>query len=593
MNKLIYEEYLRWYNNAKIDIDIKNELKEIKGNENLIYDAFFQNLKFGTGGLRGIMGAGINRINIYTVAKASQGVANYIINNFNMDDRVVAISYDSRIKSTLFGQVASLIFARNGIKVFIFKELMPTPCLSYAIRNLTCIAGIMITASHNSSEYNGYKVYDHNGCQITTDIATKIQDEIDKVDIFYDDVLAAFYNQCSLVIPQTKKSNNDQDVIYDLFNEQINTGMINYISDTLISNYVHDLMNQSVLYGDKIDKNLSIVYSPLNGTGLKPVLQTFKEAGYKEVIVVEEQRNPDGNFSTCPLPNPEIKETMEMGLKYASKYNADLFFATDPDCDRVGLAVRNSIGEYTLLTGNEIGILLFDYICSQKLKHGKMPKNPILFKTIVTTDLVERIAEFYNVEVKNVLTGFKYIGEQIGLLEKNNSLDDYVFGFEESNGYLSGSYVRDKDAVGAIFLICEMFSFYKSLGVSLLDKLDELYKSYGYNLNTQHSVEFKGQIGLIKMENLMETLQKGISVIGDKSVIRTVNYNSGIDNLPKSNVLKFILDDDCSIIIRPSGTEPKLKVYVSVLADSMKEARSIERKLFNGLEDYIENQFSS
>lgn len=548
----INEQYKKWLEYAT---ELKAELQAMDKNE--IEDAFYRDLEFGTGGLRGVIGAGTNRMNIYTVAQASQGLANYVKKNGG--DRI-AVSFDSRNKSDLFAQVASGVFVANGIKVSIYKDLMPTPCLSYAVRELDCAAGIMITASHNPAKYNGYKVYGADGCQITTEAAASIQDEIGEIEVF-------------------------SDVKRMEFDEGMKAGLIEYISDTVYTNFIGEVKDQSVLFGDEIDKNVSIVYSPLNGAGLKPVLRVLKESGYANVTVVTEQEQPDGDFPTCPFPNPETKEAMKLGMEYAEKYNADLLLATDPDCDRVGIAVKDS-EKYTLVSGNEVGLLLLDYICSQRVKHAKMPTEPVLIKTIVTTDLADKIAEHYGVRIINVLTGFKFIGEQIGLLEKQGKEDSYIFGFEESYGYLAGSYVRDKDAVNGTFLICEMFAYYKTRGISLLGKLNEIYRTYGYCLNTLYSYEFEGSAGFEKMMQLMSEFRK-VESIGEFHIQQHIDYLSGIDGLPKSDVLKFVLASS-SIVIRPSGTEPKLKAYISVTAENSDAAQKIEGKLAGAIRSIME-----
>lgn len=558
------KEYLRWREQAKGDADVENELSAIAADENKIEDAFYRDLAFGTGGLRGVIGAGTNRMNIHTVAKASQGLADYIIKNFPENERKIAVSYDSRIKSDLFSRVAAGVFAANGIKVYIYTELMPTPCLSYAVRALKCAAGIMVTASHNPSKYNGYKVYGADGCQITTEAAKTILSEIEKLDIF-------------------------ADVKTSCFDEGIENGSIEYISDDIYTAFVEEVKNQSVLSeNDIVDKNVAIVFSPLHGTGLKPVLRTLKESGYTNITVVKEQEEPDGNFTTCPYPNPEIKEAMSLGMEYAEKYNADLLLATDPDCDRVGIAVKTPQGDYRLMTGNETGMLLLDYICKKRTENGTMPEDPVFIKTIVTIDMAERIAADYGVRTVNVLTGFKFIGEQIGLLEQQGKENSYIFGMEESYGYLSGGYVRDKDAVDGAFLICEMFAYYKTKGISLLDKLEEQYKKYGYCLNTLHFYEFEGSAGFAKMQEIMKTFRGEISSIGGKKVVNVLDYAPGIDGLPKSDVLKFLLEDNCSVVVRPSGTEPKLKTYLSVSGSSMEEADGVEKRICEDLNRYFQ-----
>lgn len=544
------EEYNRWLKKATADEDIVAELKAM--DEAKIEDAFYRNLAFGTGGLRGTIGAGTNRMNVYTVAKASQGLANYLLKHYASPS--VAIGYDSRIKSDVFAKVAASVFAANGVKVFIWPQLMPVPTVSFATRYLHTSAGVMITASHNPSKYNGYKVYGQDGCQITTEAAKKILAEIEKLDIFAD----------------VKTSD---------FEAEISGTKIEYIGESVYTAFVKEVRNQSVLFGEAINNDVAIIYTPLNGAGLKPVLRTLQETGYTNITVVAEQEQPDGNFPTCPYPNPEIKEAMELGMEYARKHNADLLLATDPDCDRVGIAVKDKNGEYVLLSGNETGILLLDYICSQRIKHGKMPADPVMVKTIVTMDLAERIAARYGVRTINVLTGFKFIGEQIGMLEQENKADSYIFGFEESYGYLTGSYVRDKDGVNGAYMICEMFGYYATRGISLLDKLNELYGIYGYCLNTLHSFEFEGSAGFAKMQEIMANFRKGLASIGGKKVLKMLDYSHGLDGLPKSDVLKFLLEDNCSVVVRPSGTEPKLKIYASVNAKDRQEAEQTE-KLF-------------
>lgn len=544
------KEYKRWLANATADADVAIELKAM--DDAKIEDAFYRDLAFGTGGLRGVIGAGTNRMNIYTVAKASQGLADYLKKYFV--EPSVAIGYDSRIKSDVFAKVAAGVFAANGIRVNIWPVLMPVPTVSFATRYLHTSAGVMVTASHNPSKYNGYKVYGADGCQITTEAAAEILEQMERLDIFAD----------------VKHSDFEAGVV---------DGMIRYIPDEVYTAFVEQVKNQTVLFGEEVNKDVAIVYSPLNGTGLKAVTRTLKEMGYTNITVVKEQEQPDGHFPTCPYPNPEIKEAMALGMEYARKCNADLLLATDPDCDRVGIAVKNKIGEYELLTGNQTGMLLLDYICSQRIKHGRMPANPLMVKTIVTMDMGEQIASHYGLKTINVLTGFKFIGEQIGKLERQGKVDSYVFGFEESYGYLTGSYVRDKDGVNGAYMICEMFSYYMTRGISLLDKLEELYRIYGYCLNTLHSYEFDGSAGFAKMQSIMQVFRGDIKEIGGKKIVRLLDYAQGLDDLPKSDVLKFLLEDNCSLVVRPSGTEPKLKIYISVSEKNQKTAEMIERNL--------------
>ncbi len=434
-----------------------------------------------------------------TVGKASQGLADYLVKNFSSPS--VVIGFDSRIKSDVFARTAASVFAANGVQVQLWPHLNPVPTVSFAVRYLAASAGVMITASHNPSKYNGYKVYGADGCQITTEAAAEILGEIEKLDTFTD----------------VKRLDFDAAVL---------EGKITYISEDVLTAFIENVKKQSVLFGEEVNRNAAIVYSPLNGTGLIPVTRTLKEMGYTNITLVEEQRLPDGNFPTCPYPNPEIKEAMALGMEYARKCNADLLLATDPDCDRVGIAVKDDRGEYVLLSGNETGLLLLDYICSQRAKHHKMPEDPVMIKTIVTMDLAERIAADYGVRTINVLTGFKYIGEQIGLLEQAGKKDSFIFGFEESYGYLSGSYVRDKDAVNGAFLICEMFSYYAAHGVSIWEKLQELFSRYGYCLNTLHSYEFDGLAGFEKMKNIMERFHeeagpgKKLASFGGKNILK-------------------------------------------------------------------------
>ena len=531
-------------------------LQELEGlTEAQTEDAFYRDLAFGTGGLRGTIGVGTNWMNIYTVAKATQGLADYLNRTFTGPS--VVIGYDSRIKSDEFAKVAAGVFAANGIRVNIWPELLPVPTVSFATRFLGASAGVMITASHNPSKYNGYKVYGADGCQITTEAAEIILAEISKLDIFADVKREPF---------------------------EIVPGKIETIGDEVLTAFIEAVKGQSVLGDSKVSRDVSIVYSPLNGTGRKPVTRVLTELGYTNITVVKEQEMPDGHFTTCPYPNPEIREAMALGMEYAERVHADLLLATDPDCDRVGIAVRNRNGEYVLLTGNETGLLLLDYVCSRRIAMGTMPEDPVMVKTIVTMDLAERIAASYGVRTVNVLTGFKFIGEQIGLLEKQGKADSYVFGFEESYGYLTGSYVRDKDGVNGATMICEMFAYYASQGVSLTEKLEELYEKFGYCMNTLHSYEFEGSAGFVKMQEIMAGFRQGLREIGPKKVQEVLDYSEGLAGLPKSDVLKYLLDDHCSVVVRPSGTEPKLKVYISVSAKDKEEALAIEKEIKESLD---------
>ena len=559
----INNEYRRWCTLAKDDNDLIKELQEIENQPEKIEDAFYRDLEFGTGGLRGVIGAGTNRMNIYIVRKASQGLANFVNKHFK-DNKSIAISYDSRIKSTLFAKTAGEVFAANGLKVFIYKELMPTPCLSYAVRELHCSAGIMVTASHNPSKYNGYKVYGEDGCQITTEAAKEILSEINSLDVFDD-----------------PKHGN--------FDELVKEGKIEYIKDEIYTKFIERVKKESLLKDEKIDKSVKIVYSPLHGTGLKPVLRILSESGYSNVIVVKEQEEPDGNFTTCPYPNPEIKEAMAVGMDYMKKYNADLLIATDPDCDRVGIAVKGK-EDYVLMTGNQVGVLLLDYICMMRQKHGTMPKDPMFVKTIVTTDMAKVVADSYGVRGVDVLTGFKYIGEQILFLERKGQESSYIFGFEESYGYLSGGYVRDKDAVDGVYLIAEMFAYYKSLGISLLEKMDELYQRYGYYSNYLKSYEFEGSQGFKKMQSIMDMFRNEIKEINGQPVEKKLDYNQGIDGLPKSNVIKMYFSNGMSLVARPSGTEPKLKIYLSIKSESIKKNDLMSEQVFNEINELVKQE---
>lgn len=533
------ENYKRWLGKVTEE-DLLTELKAIEGNEEEINDRFYRDLEFGTGGLRGVIGAGTYRMNEHTVARATQGYSNYL--NKAAKNPSVSIAYDSRNKSDIFAKTAASVFAANGILVNIYKELMPTPSLSYAVRALNCDGGIVVTASHNPAKYNGYKVYGADGCQITLEVADAILSEIEAVDVF-DDVK-----------------------IMD-FEAGRSEGKIKYIEDDVITGFI-DAVSERALNPKEIDKNVSIVYTPLNGTGRYCVTRCLKENGYTQITIPKEQEMPDGNFTTCPYPNPEIREALEVGLKKAKEVGSDLLLATDPDCDRVGVAVKEG-DDYQLISGNQMGILLFDYICKTYKANGTMPKNPVVVTTIVSTKMIDKIAADYGVEVRRVLTGFKFIGEQIGFLEADGEVDRYIFGFEESYGYLSGGHVRDKDGVNASLLICEMFAHYKAMGISLVQMLNQLYEKYGYFKEALQSITFEGASGAKKMADLMESLRTNApkEVAGYK-VVDVKDYKAGIGNLPKSNVLEFNMEDDINVLVRPSGTEPKIKMYYLVKGSS-------------------------
>lgn len=548
----ITEEYNRWLQHTADKEAIHQELLAMQADQKLLEDAFYCDLAFGTAGLRSIMGAGTNRMNSYIVARASQGVANYLKQN-HMQPAVV-IGYDSRINSRSFAEITAEVFAGNGIKVYLWPELMPVPTVSFATRHLKSAAGIMITASHNPAQYNGYKVYGADGCQITTEAASSILAEINKLDIF-------------------------ADVQQEAFAAAMSRKQISYIDEAVYNAFLAEVKQQSVLFGEQVKQDVAIVYTPLNGTGLKPVTQILEDTGYTNIKIVPEQRMPDGHFPTCPYPNPELPEAMRLGIEYAGENNADLLLATDPDCDRVGVAVRDEQGEYRILTGNQIGVLLLDYICSQRSKHNKLPEAAVMIKTVVTTAMAEQVAASYGVRTINVLTGFKYIGEQIGLLEQQGLESNYIFGFEESCGYLSGAYVRDKDGVNAAFLISEMYSYYVTQGVSLLQKLEELSRKHDYSINLSRSYEFKGSTGLETMQRIMNSLRGGVQELAGKRVLSALDYAKGIDGLPAENMLQFVLEDNCSVIVRPSGTEPKLKTYIYVSAASEAQAMQLADNL--------------
>ena len=545
----IQETYRLWREQATKDADVADELRQIADRPAEIEDRFYRELEFGTGGLRGVIGAGTNRMNVYTVAKATQGYSQYI--NAKFVEPMAAIAYDSRIKSDRFAEAAAEVFAGNGIRVWMYPEMMPTPALSFAVRDLGCSGGIVITASHNPAKYNGYKVYGPDGCQITTEAASEIQQRIDALDPF-------------------------ADVSRIDFEAGVNSGMIRMIGEDTVRRYLDAVAGASVL-PRAVDRGVSIVYTPLNGAGISCVPRCLTENGFNNIVIPDEQREPDGNFPTCPYPNPEVREALEVGLKWAERTNSELLLATDPDCDRVGAAVKSGNG-YTLINGNEMGVLLLDFICRMRLASGTMPKNPVAVNTIVTTPMAKRVAAHYGVALIDVLTGFKFIGEQIGLLESKGEEVRYIFGFEESYGYLSGTFVRDKDAVNASLLICELFAYYKSQSKSLLDVLDELYQQFGYYQSRLLSFSFEGSSGFAKMNALMTSLREeplsqvaGLRVEAVADYQRSIRKQDGKEepiDLPKSNVLRFFLAGGNEAVVRPSGTEPKLKIYLTATADS-------------------------
>ena len=557
------ELYSLWLKNATDDPDIIEELKSIDGKDEEIYDRFYRELEFGTAGLRGVIGAGTNRMNIYTVRRATQGLAQYVLGEGGSK---VAIAYDSRIKSTLFAREAARVLAANGIKVYITSELQPTPVLSYLVRYFKCQAGIMVTASHNPAAYNGYKAYGEDGCQMTDVAANTVYDEISKLDMF-------------------------KDVKITDFDEAVKSGMIEYVDENVYDTYLEKVMEQQVNPGVCKGADLKVVYTPLNGTGNKLVRKVLGKIGVNDVVVVSEQELPDGNFTTCPYPNPEIKEALAKGLELCEKEQPDLLLATDPDADRVGIAVKDYDGSYRLISGNEDGVMLTNYILSCKKASGKLPEKPVVVKTIVTTKLINKLCEKYGCELKNVLTGFKYIGEVILNLEKKHEENRYLFGFEESYGYLSGTYVRDKDAVVASMLVCEMAAYYKKQGKSLAEVIDGLYEEFGYYLNQTYSFEFDGAAGMQKMSDIMTAVRDNTpKSIAGYDVVKVSDYflrketdvatGSVTDiDLPKSNVIALHLADDNAVIIRPSGTEPKIKLYITSVGKDKDNAAEICEKL--------------
>lgn len=552
--------YLLWTKTQLEDSDLSAELAAINGDTEAIKDRFYRDLEFGTGGLRGVIGAGTNRMNIYTVRKATQGLADYL--NQKSSSPSVAISYDSRIKSDVFAKEAARVLAASGAKVYLYDHLMPTPALSFAVRELHCDAGIMITASHNPAKYNGYKVYGADGCQITIEAADQVLSMIEKVDLF-------------------------QGVKLIDFDAALAEQSVEYIKPEVEERFLDNVQAQSLNKDACRKAGLKVVYTPLNGTGNKPVRKILDRIGVKDVVVVKEQENPDGTFKTCPFPNPEIPEALALGLELCSKEKPDLLLATDPDCDRVGIAVPDHEGNYVLVTGNEVGALLMEYICKQRTELKTMPQNPIAVKTIVTTELAAKIAKDYGVTVVNVLTGFKFIGEQIHYLEEKGEENRYIFGFEESYGYLAGTYVRDKDAVVASMLICEMAAFYKLQGISLLDALNSIYEKYGIYIHQQQSFTCEGASGMEQMKTIMNMLRKDPPKnLAGRALVCFSDYLSGesIDmaskkstkiDLPASDVLSFDLEGGAGIVLRPSGTEPKIKAYYTAAEKTREEALAV------------------
>ena len=550
----IQSRFALWKEKAVDDPDLTAELSALT-EEKEIFERFYRDLEFGTGGLRGVIGAGTNRMNIYVIRRATQGLCNYLKSTDLPQS--IAIGYDSRIKSDLFAREAARVIAANGLTAFIYPRLEPTPALSWAVRYLGCGAGVCVTASHNPAKYNGYKVYGSDGCQITLDVAAAVLKEISALDMF---------DGVKLITEEEGRA----------------AGRIITIGESCLEAFLDAVQQRSLSDGSKL--NLNVVYTPLNGAGLECVRKILTRIGITDVTVVPEQEHPDGHFPTCPYPNPEIREAMETGLALCRKVKPDLLLGTDPDCDRMGVAVPEG-DDYRLITGNEMGVLLLDYICRKRLENGNMPRNPVAVTTIVSTDMADAVAADYGVELRRVLTGFKFIGEQIALLEEAGELDRYIFGFEESYGYLSGGHVRDKDAVNASMLCCEMTAWYKSRGMTLAQAMDALYEKYGFYRNDLASFTFEGAEGMQKMASIMENLRSNPpKTLDGKGVKKVVDYQVGVDGLPKSNVLEF-QTDSAKVLVRPSGTEPKVKVYLSARAANMDDAAKMNQRILAELTD--------
>ncbi len=541
------EEYTRWVNEDLIDFDLGKELRDIADDEDAIKERFAVSLKFGTAGLRGTLGAGTNRMNIWVVRQATQGVANWV--KTQSGTQTVAISYDSRLKGWTFAKDAASVLAANGIHVRIYDELMPVPALSFATRYYNCNAGIMVTASHNPAKYNGYKAYGPDGCQMTDDAAAIVYDEIQKTDVLHG-------------------------ANYISFAEGVEKGLIQFVGEDCKKALYEAIEARQVRPGLCKTAGLKLVYSPLNGTGLVPVTKVLTDMGISDITIVPEQEYPNGYFTTCSYPNPEIFEALQKGLELAEKTDADLMLATDPDADRVGIAMKCPDGTYELVSGNEMGVLLLDYICQGRIEKGTMPKNPVAVESIVSTPLAEAVAEHYGVELRHTLTGFKWIGDQIAKLEADGEVDRFIFGFEESYGYLAGPYVRDKDAIIGSMLICEMAAYYRSIGSSIKQRLEEIYAQYGRYLNKVDSFEFPGLSGMDKMAGIMESLRKDApKEFAGHAVVKVTDYeDTASTGLPTANVLRYDLDDGAVVIVRPSGTEPKIKTYFTTKGKDLAEA---------------------
>ena len=557
------DDYKRWLNADLIDFDLKKELRDIEGDDEAIKDRFAVKLQFGTAGLRGTLGAGTNRMNIWVVRQATQGVADWV--KTQGGTQTVAISYDSRLKGWNFARDAAGVLAANGIKVRIYDELMPVPALSFATRYYKCNAGIMVTASHNPAKYNGYKAYGPDGCQMTDDAAAVVYDSIQKTDVL-------------------------TGAKYISFAEGVEKGLIQFVGDDCKEALYAAIEERQVRPGLAKTAGLKLVYSPLNGTGLVPVTRVLQDIGITDITIVPEQEYPNGYFTTAPYPNPEIFEALKYGLELAKKTGADLMLATDPDADRVGIAMKCPDGSYELVSGNEMGVLLLDYICAGRIEKGTMPKNPVAVKSIVSTPLADLVAKHYGVELRHTLTGFKWIGDQIAQLEADGEVDRFIFGFEESYGYLAGPYVRDKDAIIGSMLICEMAAYYRSIGSSIKQRLEEIYKEYGRYLNKVDSFEFPGLSGMDKMAGIMAELRKNPPAdFAGRKVVSVTDYEEPEKTgLPKANVLIYGLEDGASVVVRPSGTEPKIKAYYTTKGKDLAEAEAEKEELAAALKPIFE-----
>jgi len=568
------EKYEEWCNNPIFDEETKKELEKMRNDETEKKDSFYKDLEFGTAGLRGIVGVGTNRMNKYTVGKASQGLANYIIKN-NGQERGVAIAYDSRNMSTEFSELAALILNANGIKTYIFESLRPTPELSFAVRKLGCISGIVVTASHNPPKYNGYKVYWEDGAQITEPIDAGIIGEVNNITDF----------------STIKKISKE---------EAIERGLYNVISLDMDTMYLEELkkntLNPEVI--KQASNELKIVYTPLHGTGGKLVKRLFSELGYNNVYIVKEQEMPDGGFPTVSYPNPEDPKAFEYALKLAKEVNADIVLANDPDADRIGLHIKNNqTGEYITFNGNMIGLTIAEYLISQKKEKGILPENPALIKTIVSSNMTDRICDYYGVKLFLALTGFKNIAARIRQFEKDNSYN-CIMGYEESYGCLIGTHARDKDGIIAVMLLCEIAAYYKTKGMTLWDAILKMYEKYGYYREGQIQVVLEGADGATQIQEMMKNMRNNPpQKIGKYNILKLMDCSTGIEkdlttgkeeklDLPKSNVLRYTLENDCWCAVRPSGTEPKIKFYMGVKGDNLEQAEKDLSELIEAMREY-------